>query len=350
MLEPGCLARADPLLVSVIVPCRNEARWIDAFVSSVLAQRLEGLTIEILVADGCSDDGTRERLAHWAGSDSRIVLVDNPKKIVSTGLNAAIRAARGQVVVRMDVHTTYAPDYIARCVSVLAETGAVCVGGPWRPEGLGIVGEAIARAFESTFGSGGAKSRHREYSGPVDTVYLGTWHRDDLVRLGGFDETLVRNQDDELNLRITRDGGTVWQSPLIRSTYVPRASFGALFRQFFQYGYWKVAVIRKHRLPASFRHLVPFAFVVSVLGGALLAPIWPALGVLSFMVALTYFITALAYALRCRDKPRGPVGTLYVAVAFACMHAGYGLGFGCGLWDFILLRKGPQDYATRLTR
>ncbi len=332
--------------LSAIVPCRNEARHIDAFVASLLAQQLApGDELEIVIADGASDDGTRERLSALHAQDPRIVVIDNPERIVSTALNRAIGASSGEIVVRMDVHTEYAPDYVAQCRRALIETGATCVGGAWRPVGEGGRQGAIARAFESRFGSGGAASRRADFTGEVDTVYLGAWRRADLLRLGGFDETLVRNQDDELNLRIVRSGGRVWQSAAIRSRYTPRGSFTALFRQFHQYGYWKVPVIRKHRLPASPRHLVPFAFV-ALLGllallGLAWRPAWWALAGVSGLYAAAALANALAVAPR-----QAPA----VAWAFFCMHAGYGLGFGRGLLDFVLLRRGADASMTRLTR
>jgi hypothetical protein len=182
----------------------------------------------------------------------------------------------------------------------------------------------------------------------VDTVYLGAWPRERLLQAGGFDEALVRNQDDELALRITRAGGTVWQSSAIRSRYAPRASFVALFRQFHQYGYWKVPVIRKHHLPAAPRHLVPFAFVavlaVLALGGLLWPAAWWALLGLLALYAAAGVANALAVA-------RGSLlQMLGVAWACGCMHFGYGLGFGRGLVDFVLLRRGPRASATTLTR
>ncbi len=332
--------------ISVIVPCRNEAAHIDAFLQSALAQQLApGDELEVVVADGRSDDGTAEKLAAWRAREPRLVVIDNPQRFTSMALNRAIAASSGELVVRMDVHTEYAPDYIAQCARALAETGATCVGGPWRPVGQGGRQGAIARAFESRFGSGGAASRRTDYSGEVDTVYLGAWRRSELLRFGGFDEAMIRNQDDELNLRIVRGGGRVWQSAAIRSWYTPRASFLALFRQFHQYGYWKVAVIRKHRLPASPRHLVPFAFVALVIALALLGlawrPAWWALAAVGGLYAAAALGTALALA------PRQAAG---VAWAFVCMHAGYGLGFGRALLDTFVLRRGPGSAVTSLTR
>lgn len=332
--------------ISVIVPCRNEAGHIDAFLTSALAQRLApGDELEIVVADGQSDDGTVDKLAAWRAREPRLVVIDNPQRFTSMALNRAIAASSGELVVRMDVHTEYAPDYVAQCARALAETGATCVGGPWVPVGQGGRQGAIARAFESRFGSGGAASRRTDYSGEVDTVYLGAWRRSELLRFGGFDEQMIRNQDDELNLRIVRGGGRVWQSAAIRSWYTPRASFLALFRQFYQYGYWKVAVIRKHRLPASPRHLVPFAFVASLGLLALLGLAWrPAWSVLAVLAAL-YGVAALGNALAL--APRQALG---VAWSFACMHAGYGLGFGRALLDTFVWRRGPGAAVTRLTR
>jgi hypothetical protein len=248
------------------------------------------------------------------------------------------------------VHTAYATDYIAECLAVLTATGATCVGGPWRPVGNGWPQAAIALAFQSRFGSGGAASRRVDFSGPVDTVYLGAWRREALLQLGGFDESLVRNQDDELNLRIVRAGGSVWQSAAIRSTYMPRGSFAALFRQFHQYGYWKVPVIRRHRLPASPRHLAPFAFVASLAVLAALAP-WSMLaqGALAGVLAV-YALAALASAALLARAPHRLRDTVGIAAAIACMHLGYGLGFGRALVEVLLLRRTPGAAATRLTR
>jgi glycosyltransferase involved in cell wall biosynthesis len=337
--------------VSVIVPCRNEAAHIDAFVASVLAQWLPpGWTLEVIVADGASDDGTRERLADWADGEPRLHVVDNPARIASAALNRALAVAKGGIVVRMDVHTVYAEDYIGACIAALQRSGATCVGGAWRPVGTAGRQRAIARAFGSRFASGGAASRREAYEGDVDTVYLGAWRRSELKRLGGFDEALVRNQDDELALRIVRGGGRVWQSAAIRSWYTPRASFSALFRQFWQYGYWKVAVIRKHRLPASWRQLAPFGFLATVVLGALAGWFWPPAWVaLGAAIAVYAGVAAISAALIARPwrEPRQWAGIAWASVV---MHQAYGLGFARGLWDFGVVRRGPGDAATRLTR
>lgn len=353
--DAGQVARPDvpgmPRLVSIVVPCRNEHAYIEVFLDSVWRQCLpEGLALQVLVADGASDDGTRALLDAQAAREPRLRVIDNPARITSAALNRAVAAAQGEVIVRMDVHTIYADDYVARCVEVLDGTGAACVGGAWRPVGSGWPQAAIAHAFESGFGSGGAASRKAGHEGPVDTVYLGCWRRDELLALGGFDEALVRNQDDELNLRIVRGGGRVWQSPLIRSSYAPRASFAALFRQFFQYGYWKVAVIRKHRMPAAPRQLVPFGLVLVLGGLGLTALFWPPAAWLLAAVVLLYGGAALQQAALIVPPWRAPRDSLGIAWAFVCMHVGYGLGFGRALFDMLVLRRGPGESATRLTR
>jgi succinoglycan biosynthesis protein ExoA len=337
--------------VSVIVPCRNEADHIESFLDSALAQRLPaGWRLQIVVADGASDDGTRARLDARAAAEPRLRVLANPERITSAALNRAIEQADGEIVVRMDVHTIYADDYVAACIATLERTGASCVGGAWRPVAAGGVAAAIARAFESRFGSGGAASRRTDLEGEVDTVYLGAWRRDELVRLGGFDEALVRNQDDELALRIVRSGGRVWQSASIRSWYTPRASFAALFRQFWQYGYWKVAVIRKHRLPAAPRHLVPFGFVLALGGLALAGLVWPSARAALVALVAAYAAASLASAAALMRPWVDPLQWLGIAWATTCMHLGYGLGFARGLWDFGVVRRGPVAAATRLTR
>src|SRR5215813_2610722 len=251
--------------VSLIVPCRNEKDDIEPCVRSLLAQDRPEESFEIIVADGLSNDGTRDILARLAAEYACLRLIDNPGRIVSTGLNTAIRAAQSKIIVRIDVHTQYAPDYARQCLAVLHETGADNVGGPWVAQGTGYIGRAVAAAFQSPFAVGGARGHNPHYTGPVDTVYLGCWRREVFERIGFFDEELARNEDDELNLRLQRAGGLIWQSPRIQSWYHPRTSLPALWRQYMQYGYWKVRVIQKHRMPASVRHLVPAGFIFSLI-------------------------------------------------------------------------------------
>ena len=235
------------MIVSVIVPVRREMPVIERFLASLAAQDVPGVEEdvewEVIVADGMSDDGTRDVLAKWARAWPRLTVMDNPRGYVSCGLNTAVRAARGDIVIRMDAHSEYAPDYVRQCLAVLAETGADNVGGPARTRATGWLARAVAAAWHSRFGSGGAKFHDTAYEGLVDTVPYGCWRRATLERAGLFDESLIRNQDDELNLRIVRGGGRVWQSPRIRSWYWPRASLRTLFAQYFQYGFWKVRVM-----------------------------------------------------------------------------------------------------------
>ena len=346
-------AMAPARLVSVIVPCRNEAAHIAAFCASATAQRLPpAWSLEVVVADGRSDDGTRALLDALATRDPRFAVIDNPRRIVSTGLNAAIARARGEVIVRMDVHTTYAPDYVAQCLAALEASGADNVGGPWRAEAgahAAPMQRAIAAVFQSRWLAGGARSRALDYTGPVDTVYLGAWPRATFERFGGFDEALVRNQDDEHNLRIVRGGGRVWQSAAIRSAYRPRGSIGALWRQQLQYGYWKPFVLRKHGQPAALRHLLPGAFVV-LFGAATLAALLGASAWPLMLLAGAYAAMLSAATLSTARRVDAGVA-LRVPAVIAAYHFGYGIGSLLG-WVDVLRGAGAGEagFFARLTR
>lgn len=338
----------NEMLVSVIVPCRNESVYIVDVVKNAIAQ-LPRDGSELIVADGMSDDGTREILNDLKAVHSSLIVIDNPSRIVSAGLNSAIRASHADVIVRMDVHTKYAPDYIEQCLRVMRESGADNVGGPWRAEGKGYLQSAIAMAFQSRFSSGGASSHRVDYEGVVDSVYLGCWRRDVFDRFGLFDEELVRNQDDEHNLRITRGGGKIWQSPKIMSSYVPRASLRKLFAQYAQYGYWKVRVIQKHRIPASFRHLVPAIFVGTLFMSMLLAPVSKLAAVVFFWLAGSYLVVNLIATLSVCAKPRNWRYLPVMPLIFMCFHFGYGYGFLRGMLDFFVRKRGHEKFST-LTR
>lgn len=349
-----------PVDISIVVACRNEKGAIKAFLDSLLLQETGDLTWEAWIADGWSDDGTREILSEYTARHPNVFVIDNRAKIVSTGLNAAIRESRGEIILRMDAHTRYAPDYCRRCVEALLATGADNVGGPARTVADGVINRAIAAAYHSRFSTGGARFHDPTYEGWVDTVPYGCWRRSTLLKIGLFDETLVRNQDDELNLRILRAGGKIWQDPKIESWYSPRACFSTLFHQYFQYGFWKVAVIRKHGA-GSWRHLVPSSFVLGNIGLAL-AVVAAAVGGWSSVVSLTTITWLVELALYAAASLVGAAlaarrsgwDTLpYLPLAFATFHFSYGLGFLVGLYWFASARGrslSPGSAWARLSR
>jgi len=350
---PSADLRSSDRVVSVIAPARNERAYIEPFCASALAQRLPlGWTLELLIADGMSDDGTRDVLARLAAADPRIQWFDNPRRIVSSGLNAGIGRARGDVIVRMDVHTRFADDYVAQCLAALEASGADNVGGPWRATaepGAHPTQHAVAAAFQSRWVSGGALSRRLDYDGAADTVYLGCWPRRTFERFGTFDEALVRNQDDEHNLRITLGSGKIWQASGIRSEYRPRAALRQVYRQYLQYGYWKPFVMRKHGQPASLRQLVPGLFVLGLclfaLAGAAGAPAWPLAALLAAYAAAVF---AMTMAVR-RGQVLGPSILARIPAVIVTYHLSYGVGSLIGWWDVLWHRNGRARFAT-LTR
>src|SRR5262245_58809358 len=305
--------------VSVIVPCRNERDYIEKSVRSILAQEAPPGGFEVIVADAMSDDGTREVLKRLSEEDSRLHVVDDSERIVPAGLNSAIRAAHGKIIVRMDAHTDYASDYVRQCFEVLHETGADNVGGPWIAEGKGFIGRAIAAAFQSAFAVGGALGHRSDYEGQLDTVYLGCWPIEVFEQIGLFDEELVRSEDDEFNLRLTRAGGKIWQSPRIKSWYHPRASLAGLWRQYMQYGYWKVRVIQKHKIPASWRHLVPGGFLFSLFLLAVLAMWWPVAGWSLTVLVSLYFCFVIGASLLTAARQSWRILPL-LPLVFGCYH------------------------------
>lgn len=351
----------DAVRVSIVVACRNESKHIRSLLDSLLSQEMTGISWEAIIADGMSDDGTRAVLEEYGGRYRELRFVDNPGRMVSTGLNTAIGAARGEIIIRMDAHTSYAPDYCQRCVQTLERTGADNVGGPARTRARGAAAQAVAAAYHSRFSTGGGKFHDVNYEGFVDTLPYGCWRKATLKRLGMFDEALVRNQDDELNLRLIRAGGKIWQNPAIVSWYSPRANLSSLFHQYFQYGFWKVAVIRKHRLPGSWRHVAPIAFIltnflllatmaVSKIAGE--SQIFAATAVLWWALIAAYAIAVLTASVFAA-KRHGWATLPYLPVVFATYHFSYGLGFAAGMRWYLSESTATmhgQSVFTRITR
>jgi glycosyltransferase involved in cell wall biosynthesis len=339
----------QPPTISVVIPCRNEGEHIEACVSSVLAQKPPVGGFEIIVADGMSDDGTRDILTRLAGGHPSLRIVDNVGGITPSGMNAAIRQATGRYIAIMGAHNRYAADYLCRSVEVLEETGADNVGGVMICDARSYMQEVIAAAHHSHFSVGGARWHNTDYEGPVDTVFGGVYRREVFERIGLFDEELVRNQDDEFNLRLTRAGGKIWQSPLIRSWYTPRASLKDLCRQYMQYGYWKVRVIQKHRIPASLRQLVPGCFILALILLAIGSVWWTPLAWALGGTLGAYLLCNLAASLQTAWRAQWKLGLL-LPLVFACYHFAYGYGFLRGILDFVVFRRAPQRVNTQLSR
>lgn len=335
-------------VVSVVIPCRNEYGFIEACLQSVLSQA-PGVPFEVIIADGMSSDGTRELLTRLRENDSRIRVIDNPRQIASTALNCAVACSRGDIIVRIDVHTTYPPNYLAQCVASVRRDGAWSVGGPQVATSDTRLGRTIAATYQSAYAVGGAKCHFADYEGPVDHVYLGCWKREAFNQVGAFDTALIRNQDVELDLRVSDAGGGLWQTPAIQCKYHVRRSLQALTRQNMQFGYWKFQVVRRHPSQFKIRHLLPAMFLVAVTG-LMLTGIFSMLGVYALLLlSVVYASFVLAGTITIARVEQLGVAVL-TPLVLPCYHFGYGYGFLHGLADYILGRRQATTQFARLTR
>ncbi|HZE89967.1 MAG TPA: glycosyltransferase family 2 protein [Verrucomicrobiae bacterium] len=320
--------RAEAPLVSVVLPVRNEARDISRCLDAILRQDYPRDRMEILVVDGMSSDATRDVVADYARKDSRVRLIDNPGLIVPKGLNEAIRALRGDLLVRVDGHTVIAPDYVTTGVEAIRRSGADVVGGTMVPVGASPFGRSVAAATSTPMGVGGSALHYATDEADAESVYMGTFRRDVFTRFGGFDERCVRNQDDEFNYRVREGGGRVRLVPSMRSTYFPRETPRALFRQYYQYGYFKVLVAGLHPRMMRPRHFAPSAFVAGGTALALASVVSPAArGALAAALGAHLVATLALARARCRGDARA---WLLTPAATLLIHWGYGLGFLAG--------------------
>jgi succinoglycan biosynthesis protein ExoA len=331
--------------VSVVMPIRNEADFIGRSLGAVLTQDYPHECMEVLIADGMSDDATRAIVAETAAQhpDIPVKLVDNPGKIVPKGLNLVIPQAKGEIIIRVDGHCEIEPDYVRLCVKHLLEDGVAGVGGPIETIGRDELSQAIAEAMSSAFGVGGSAFRTiKDKAMLVDTIAFPAYTRDAIEKAGPYDEELVRNQDDEYNYRLRSMGYKLLLSPDIRSRYYSRGSYEKLWRQYYQYGYWKVRVLQKHPLQMSARQFVPPAFVSVLLGGAILAPFSRVFRVLWLLALGLYGAANLASSYSVAKKTK-PEYMSKLPVIFAILHVAYGWGFLRGLVKFWRGMLPPGD-------
>jgi glycosyltransferase involved in cell wall biosynthesis len=317
--------------VSIIIPMRNEQKHIARCLNAILAQDYPRDLIEVICVDGMSDDGTREIVESFGPPCSSIRLLDNPKQTAPAAMNIGIRASHGDIVIRVDSRCFISTDYVRQCVEHLHKTGAWNVGGRQQAEAQdNLVSRLIAMASTSPFGMGGAKFRYSDKAQYVDTVYLGAYPKWVLEKVGLYDESLVRNQDYELNYRVRAAGGSIYFTPKIRSVYYGRTSLKKLWKQFFQYGFWKTRVLYRHPASLKPRHLVAPAFVLALVVGLLSCLFAPG-RILFASILLSYTVTSLFFSLRATTQAKSRLHLLLLPVVFASMHLSWGLGFWWGL-------------------
>ncbi len=336
------MATAIPF-ISVIIPCRQEKKYIARMLRSLLANDYPRERLEVLVVDAMSTDGTREIVGEFIREHPFIRLLDNPRKITPAALNIGIADARGDIIIRADCHSIYPQHYLAGLVDWLEKSGADNVGGVWRilPGSDTAMARAIALGLAHPFGVGNAYYRIGVSTTPrwVDTVPFGCYRREVFSRCGLFDEDQVRTEADEFNLRLRKSGGHILLVPEISIDYYAREHLSQVWRMYCQYGYFKPLVARKLGWDLlSLRHLVPSLFVLTLAFSLLFCRWAPELAALVLLVLGVYLGADVTFA-ALAARGQGPAVIARLALVFPCLHFSYGLGFLKGLVDFGLRGK-----------
>ncbi|MCW5809177.1 MAG: glycosyltransferase family 2 protein [Deltaproteobacteria bacterium] len=324
--------------VTIAMPAFNEEHYIEACIASVQAQDYPRELIEVLVADGRSTDRTREILARLAEADPRIKTVDNPARLQAAGLGLLVKQATGDIVVRMDVHAEYAPDYVRTCVETLERTGADNVGGAQRAKAKTPFQRALCAALASPLGVGGAKYRSADAEGFVDTVFLGAFRRRVFETIGLWDPGAITNEDAELNQRILDSGGQIYLSRDIVVHYFPRDSLQGLAKQYYRYGRGRARTLLKLGRFPTLRPLIPFMMVTGAATLLLVPPLWP----IAPAAFAAYALATGAEAVRV-SRSLGASAVPTVWSIFPVLHASHGAGFLTGLLHYLRKPDWPAE-------
>jgi glycosyltransferase involved in cell wall biosynthesis len=322
--------------VSVVIPCYNEEKTIRLLLDSLVHQTYPADQMEVVIAEGMSEDNTRAEIARFVEEDKglQVQVVDNHKRTIPAGLNVAIRAARGEYIVRLDAHSVPHPEYVARSVSDLDHRLGDNVGGVWQiaPGKAGWMAESIAAAAAHPLGVGDAKYRYAEAAGEADTVPFGAFRRSLFDQLGGFDESLLTNEDYEFNTRIRLMGGKLWLNPAIKVKYFSRSTLGQLARQYWRYGFWKVKMLQRFPGSLRWRQALPPLFVLGLLMLAM-GSIWiPAAGMLFSAAVVSYGLALVLSGLDVVFQKGKGYLLVGVPLAISVMHFSWGSAF---LWSLI---------------
>ncbi len=324
--------------VSIIIPTRNEEKFVEKCLRSFLDSDYPGELIEIIVVDGKSDDRTEEIVGKISSSDNRVQLIKNEKKITPVAMNLGIKASKGEYVFFSGAHSEMPSDYVKKCIQHALETNADNVGGVVKtePKVNSAVGRAIAEVLSHPIGVGGAKFR-TGVSRPteVDTVPFGCYKREVFDRIGYFNEKLVRNQDIEFNLRLKRAGGKIILFPDIELTYYSRSTFKELWKNNFGNGFWVIAGAKYAALPFSKRHLVPLAFVLFLLLGPIISLVRFWFSFIYISLLAIYFVAVILFSLAHAMETKRQNVFFAAIVTYLLLHISYGVGSLLGFLSFL---------------
>jgi succinoglycan biosynthesis protein ExoA len=334
-IDNQTLKEAMPV-VSIIVPCYNEQDTISLLLDAIYNQSYSRSDLEVIVSDGMSTDDTRTRIHEFMQShpDLLIRIVENNRRTIPSGLNIAIGAAGGEFIVRLDAHSIPYPDYVTRCVAALMQRQGDNVGGVWeiQPGASNWIARAIAAAAAHPIAVGDARYRLGGEAQAVDTVPFGAFRKELVQKVGAYDETLLTNEDYELNVRIRQAGGRVWFDPQIRSIYFSRPTLYQLFSQYWRYGFWKGRMIRRYPHTVRWRQLLPPLFILGILSMVLLSIWFPGLWCLILTITGIYLlILTIAGIVMAKNKLDGML-VIGLPLAISCMHSAWGAAF---LWSMV---------------
>lgn len=339
---------APHMKVSIVIPCRNEAAYIGPCLDSLVALDYDKSLLNVYVCDGLSDDGTVEIIRSYEQRYPFIHYLENTQRTTPFALNLGLRVPGYDFAIILGAHATLHPSYIKACIRAFAQDPQIgCAGGVIENVHENEVSEAIGKAMSSVFGVGNAHFRTHTASGYVDTVAFGAYKKEVFEKCGYFDESLIRNQDDEFNYRILKAGFKIWLSPEIKCRYFVRASFAKLQRQYYQYGYWKVFVNKKHKAVTTVRQLIPALWLLFLCLGWLPALLWCPLIFPYLAVIAVYIGVSVAAALRLSAQPATAVRILR---AFWTLHFAYGSGYIFGIFEFLILNRQPSSASAKLSR
>lgn len=334
--------------VSITIPCRNEEEYIGKCLDSILALDYPKDRLKVYVVDGKSEDKTISIVREYSSEHEHIKLLENSKQFTPFALNIGLKADDSDVKIILGAHSEMQEDYVKLSVAILQSKPDVgCVGGIIKNVYQNKASEVIGLAMSSPFGVGDAKFRTGDFEGYVDTVAFGAYRREVFERVGFFDEDLTRNQDDEFNFRLIKEGFKIWLSKGVKSNYFVRGSYGKLFKQYYQYGYWKVFVNVKHQTVTTVRQLIPLFFVLYILALPLLGLIGKKAFAIGSLVFPIYLGGGMMFALK---KTKNFLQIFSVIKVFMILHVSYGFGYLTGVKQFLIFRRLPSGKSESLSR